>query len=198
MSEEDPKLPPGWEWDPETTAAYDASGATSVYSESSGSYIPNAEPPMLDTAYPTEETRQKAVKEVVDESWRIYREHWKDAMEQERERIVAHLFLRGRLLIDQGDLEAGRELVGESARIRGGGELFTKDNDPDMVTVEKSEYHVVVVPRRRLLTNAEDEELVDTLADAFDAGVKRREEEEKVAVEHAVAKERNRYESGQD
>lgn len=147
MSEEELKLPPGWEWDPETTAAYDPSGSRPVYSDSSGSHIPNADPPMLDEAYPTDETHRKAVKEVVDEAWRIYREYWKAAMEQERERIVTHLFLRGRLLIDQGDLEAGRELVGESARIRGGGELFTKDNDPDMVTVERSEYHAIVVPR---------------------------------------------------
>ena len=60
-------------------------------------------------------------------------EHYKaiKAAEDERRRIVEHLFLKGRMLIDEGELEAGRALVGESSRIEGGGRLAKKDPEPE-------------------------------------------------------------------
>ena len=53
------------------------------------------------------------------------------AAKDERRRIVEHLFLKGRMLIDKGELEAGRALVGESARIEGEGQLAKKEPAPD-------------------------------------------------------------------
>ena len=53
------------------------------------------------------------------------------AAKDERRRIVEHLFLKGRMLIDKGELEAGRALVDESARIEGGGQLAKKEPAPD-------------------------------------------------------------------